>query len=425
MRKRYWIMSVLFGAVLILVSACSSPAATTEPTSFPTATKEVATPVVDPTEPVVEETAVSESDTSELLAEDEPAVCEAYPLPVLPVREVDETDWVKGEDPDNAEITIYEYSDFQCPGCSGMATVLSAFLKDNPNVRLVYRHFPLSFHDKAIVTAEATEAAGAQGKFWEMHDIVFARKAEWEQLSEDDAREKLIEFAEELDLDVEQFTKDMEEGTYLEKIEAQSAESQQLQLPGTPTFIFNNIMFPSDLGLSYGGLTSFMSFLDIEDRFLEPPIEDLAADTTYQAVLETSQGDIVVDLLSDSSPVHVNSFIHLSENGWFDDSAFYFAQDDFVAVTGDPTSTGIGYPGYYCTGGMNGVFDEAGLVGMLGNGQFFVTLGEQASQLNGNFALIGKVVEGLDIAQAVTRRIPDDPSAPEADVLISVEIVEK
>jgi protein-disulfide isomerase len=61
------------------------------------------------------------------------------------------------------------------------------------NFRGVYRHFALSFHDKAPITAEATEAAGAQGKFWEMHDLIYERQQEWSQLSVDEAQAKLVE----------------------------------------------------------------------------------------------------------------------------------------------------------------------------------------------------------------------------------------
>ena len=114
--------------------------------------------------------------------------CTAQPLPELEVRPVDDTDWVKGASAEDAELTIYEYSDFQCPGCGALAPVLQQFLDDNPEVRLVYRHFPLDFHEHAFITAEAAEAAGAQGKFWEMHDMIFENKAEWEPLSQDEAR---------------------------------------------------------------------------------------------------------------------------------------------------------------------------------------------------------------------------------------------
>ena len=60
-----------------------------------------------------------------------------------------------------------------------------AFVENNPNVRLVYRHFPLDFHPNANVAAEAAEAAGAQGKFWEMHDLLFDRSQEWSGLAAD------------------------------------------------------------------------------------------------------------------------------------------------------------------------------------------------------------------------------------------------
>jgi len=250
-RKSSLILAATLVAVLLVLGACGPmPTPVTDEDTTPEITEEV---TEAPPADVPAEDATSEATTDPALpelTEAEPGFCEAMPLPELPVRPVDETDWVKGVDPENAELTIFEYSDFQCPGCRGMVPVLSQFLEDHPNSRLVYRHFPLSFHDKAFVTAEATEAAGAQGKFWEMHDLLFETVAEWSSLSAEDAQEKMSEYAEQLDLDMEQFNEDMETHAYEDKIQAQLEESMQLGLPGTPTFIFGDIMFPSDIGLS-------------------------------------------------------------------------------------------------------------------------------------------------------------------------------
>jgi peptidyl-prolyl cis-trans isomerase B (cyclophilin B) len=121
----------------------------------------------------------------------------------------------------------------------------------------------------------------------------------------------------------------------------------------------------------------------------------------------------------------VNSFVFLSQEGWYDGSEFFFVQENFVAVSGDPTNSTIGYPGYYCEGEEQGVFDRVGLVGMLASGQFFITLGTDASQLSGQFALIGQVTEGLDVLSQLARRQLGDPSAPTADVLETIVITQK
>ncbi|MCD6345184.1 MAG: thioredoxin domain-containing protein [Anaerolineae bacterium] len=413
---------VLLMVVVLVLSACSSTA-----TSEPTAT-------VEPTEVATQEpTAIPEPAQEEptgplaIATPEQPGICEAQAVPELPARPVDEMDWIKGASEADADVTILEYAEFQCPGCSGIAPVLDQFLKDHPHVRLVYRHFPLSFHDKALLTAQAAEAAGAQGKFWEMYDLLFGRVSEWNSLSPEEARVKMSEFAADLGLDVEQFDREVDDETYLPKINAQLEESQNLQLPGTPTFIFNGLMFPGQqLGLSYQGLESFLSIMELtENQYDEAPATTLDTEKSYQATLSTSKGDIVVNLLPESAPVNVNSFIFLAQEGWYEGTEFFFVEDNFVALAGDPSNTGLGYPGYYCTGETQGTFDRTGLIGMLPNGQIFITLGMDASELSGKFALIGQVVEGDDVLAALTRRSPADPAVTDPDLLESVTVVEK
>jgi cyclophilin family peptidyl-prolyl cis-trans isomerase len=368
---------------------------------------------------------------TEISAPEETGNCEPAPLPEAPVRPVDETDWVKGADPEDVEIIIYEYSDFQCPGCGAMYPVLQALLDDHPNVQLVYRHFPLNMHPHAQITAEAAEAAGAQGKFWAMHNQLFDRVSEWSQLSAEGVREKLTEYAEQLELDVERFNRELDEGTYTEKVEAQYQEATELQLPGTPSFLFNDVLYPSSMGLSYQGMVDFLGILENQETLFydAPPEMTVTEDDAYEATLKTSQGDIVLEMLPAMAPVHVNSFIFLAEEGWYDGAEFFFVQDDFVAVTGDPTNTTIGYPGYYCTGETQppSVFNRAGLVGMLANGQFFITLGTSpAEMLQDGFALVGEVTEGQEVLDALTRTpVQGAAQQPTADLLLSIDVVQQ
>jgi cyclophilin family peptidyl-prolyl cis-trans isomerase len=233
-------------------------------------------------------------------------------------------------------------------------------------------------------------------------------------------------YAEQLDLDIEAFDAALDNGTYREKVQAQYEESLEVGLPGTPSFLFNNVLFPSDIGLSSQGMQSFMGILQNKDEifFDAPPELTVTSDDTYEALVRTSKGDLRVNLLPESAPTMVNSFVFLASEQWYDGSEFFFVRDNFVAVTGDPTNTTVGYPGYYCAGEEQGTFDRAGLVGMLSNGQFFITLGADALQLDGQFALIGQVVEGLEVLDELNRVVAGDPNAPVPDVLVSVEIVD-
>jgi protein-disulfide isomerase/cyclophilin family peptidyl-prolyl cis-trans isomerase len=405
---------------LMILAACTSAVDTPEPTPVPPTAEptEVAKP--DPDDPPSEVEGPAEQPTAEAAA----GICEAAPLPEIAVSPVTGEDWVKGADEDNTQLTIIEYSDFECPGCAGMYPVLQDFLDDNPDIRLVYRHFPLDMHQHAMITAEAAEAAGAQGKFWEMHNLLFDRREDWQPLTDEDILDELSSYAEELDLDVERFDRELENGTYEDKVQAQYDEARELGLPGTPTFIFNNVLFPSDIGLSYQGLSAFLQIVNNRDEifFDAPPPVTVDEGDEYQATLTTSQGDLVVALDTESAPVNINSFIFLAEESWYDGSNFFFVQDDFVAVSGDPTNSTVGYPGYYCTGEADGVFESVGVVGMLPNGQFFVTLGADAAQLNGQFARIGEVVEGAEILDDLARVVVGDPTAPEPDVVESIII---
>ncbi len=425
MKKRTLsIATLLLTAMLVFLTACGS--GTTEapdPTATPAPTDVPATEAPSDDEPTE---AAAPTGPFEALPAEEAGICEAQPLPTVPASEPSDEDWSKGASAEDAEITILEYSDFECPGCGAMAPVLNQFLEENPNARLIYRHFPLSFHEKAMLTAEAAEAAGAQGKFWEMHDLLFAQKDEWQPLSEEEARAKMSEYAEQLDLDVEQFDQELDDDTHVPHIEEELAESQELGLPGTPTFIFNNIVYPTEqLGLSYQGLSSFLGFLDTaESQYEAPPELTLDTDKEYEAVVSTTQGDITFDLLVEAAPTSINNFRFLATEGWYDNSDFFFVQDNFVALTGDPTGTGIGYPGYYCTGETQNAFDRPGLVGMLPNGQFFFTLGTDASNLSQQFALIGQITEGEDILDALSRVAPGQPNV-EPDSVEAVIVKEK
>lgn len=398
--------------VTLLLSACgkgksSEATPTAEATALPTTAP--ATPAATTPAPGATEV--------------EPAACEVFPL-TLPVRPVDATDYVKGENPAQSRVTIIEYADFQCPACSSMAVVMGQFLEEHPEIRLIYRHFPLSFHDKAQLTAEVAEAAGAQGKFWEMHDLLFERVAEWNALSAEDARAKMTAFAEELGLDVARFDSELDGGIYRGKVNGQMLEAQQLGLPGTPSYIFDGLIFPAEqLGISYQGLETFLpiaaDLLALQSRqYTQLPPQVVDVTKRYEITVKTSKGDIVFELDAVAAPTQANSFLFLAQEGWYDGAEFFFVMDNFAAVTGDPSNTGNGSPGYYCIGENVGAFDEVGLVGLVPNGQFFFSLGADATRLNGAYPVIGRVTKGLDVLDKLYR--PDS-----GDLTQSLDRVEK
>jgi Na+/H+ antiporter NhaA len=142
-----------------------------------------------------------------------------------------ERDHVRG--PEEAPVTVLEYGDFQCPYCGQAEPVIRELLRDFGDVRYVWRHLPLTdVHTHAQMAAEAAEAAGAQGRFWEMHDLLLERQ---DALRLPD----LLGYAGELGLEVERFEDDLRRHTGAARIEADVDSADLSGVTGTPTFFVN------------------------------------------------------------------------------------------------------------------------------------------------------------------------------------------
>ncbi len=135
--------------------------------------------------------------------------------------------------PANAAVTIIEFSDFECPFCRRVTPTLNELMEKFPSqVRLVWKHFPLAFHRNALPAHKATVAAGKQGKFWEMHDLVFSL--------EDGPNEEAVKgFVEKLGLDKAQFEKDMNSPEVAKQVADDQEEGRRLGVSGTPSFFIN------------------------------------------------------------------------------------------------------------------------------------------------------------------------------------------
>jgi protein-disulfide isomerase len=155
------------------------------------------------------------------------------PPPVLedPVKISISGDPVKG--PENARVTIVEFSDFQCPYCSEAVAQANALVKNFPkDVKLVFKQFPLDFHEQAEFGAEAALAAQAQGKFWEMHDRLYAGFP-------DLSRKTVMRYAKEIGLDVNRFTADVDAHKFRARIALEEKEGEDAGVGGTPTFFID------------------------------------------------------------------------------------------------------------------------------------------------------------------------------------------
>lgn len=135
--------------------------------------------------------------------------------------------------PNAAKVRIVEFSDFQCPFCSRATPTLKKIHENYPDqVQIVFMHLPLSFHKNAQGAALAAAAAQRQGKFWEMHDKIFADQRAL-------SPEKYLAFAAEIGLDVEQFEKDAASAQVKSFVEANKREAGRLGVTGTPGFFIN------------------------------------------------------------------------------------------------------------------------------------------------------------------------------------------
>jgi protein-disulfide isomerase len=139
----------------------------------------------------------------------------------------------------DAAVTLEEFADFQCPPCSQFAGFTEELLKEyDSRLRVVFRNFPLPAHEHAREAAFAAEAAGFQGKFWEMHDTLYREQTAWSKAP--NARELFESYAGTLGLNVDQFKKDMDSDKAKERVDSDRALADFLGVKVTPTLFINN-----------------------------------------------------------------------------------------------------------------------------------------------------------------------------------------
>jgi cyclophilin family peptidyl-prolyl cis-trans isomerase len=312
--------------------------------------------------------------------------------------------------------------------------VLAQLETDNPeDVRVAYRHFPLtSIHDKAALSMQASEAAGAQDKFWAMHDLLYARQNEWAGLSLEEFESWLEDVAAELDLDVDQFIQDLTSEENIALAQKAWDDGVAAGFPGTPLLMINGRYYsgPQDY-TSLEAITKMSKLEDMQFTICPPMTIDPAK--SYLATMETEKGLIELELFADVAPIAVNSFVFLADNGWYDGVTFHRVLPGFVAQGGDPTGTGFGSPGYAFDNEISPdlKFDQAGLFAMANSGpgsngsQFFITF-TPLPDLDGGYTIFGRVVSGMEVVESLTARDPSqNPNLPPGDMILGVTIEEK
>jgi protein-disulfide isomerase len=152
------------------------------------------------------------------------------------------TDHAQG--PEHARITVIEYGDFECPSCKVAATTPTLLMERFPNkVRFIFRHYPvIEAHPHAMLAAEAAEAAAAQGKFWQMYQLLFDNQAHLKPVD-------LKRHAEQLSLDMARYTAEMDDHIYLQKVRDHLDGGRRSHIRATPTFFLNGVVQDISFGM--------------------------------------------------------------------------------------------------------------------------------------------------------------------------------
>jgi protein-disulfide isomerase len=143
--------------------------------------------------------------------------------------------------PADAVVTLEEFGDFQCPPCGRLSEPINQLQKQY-NLRVIYREFPLAIHANAKNAAYAAEAAARQGRFWQMHDLLYREQAVWSKST--DARALFNAYAGMLQLDLDRFRKDMDSPEVEKKVELDQGRGTAIGVKNTPTIFLNNEAVP-------------------------------------------------------------------------------------------------------------------------------------------------------------------------------------
>jgi protein-disulfide isomerase len=142
-----------------------------------------------------------------------------------------------------AKVTIVEFGDYECPACAEVNSTMDqivAIYGKNPNFNFVFRNFPLPQHNNAQIAAEAAEAAGAQGKFWQMHDLLYANQNDW--VNSTTPIDFFVQYATTLGLDTVKFKEQVLAGKYADFINADQNDGNAINVQWTPSIYINGVL---------------------------------------------------------------------------------------------------------------------------------------------------------------------------------------
>jgi protein-disulfide isomerase len=206
----------------------------------------------------------------------------------------------------SATVTLVEFSDFQCPACGTYYPVVTQTLKDfKDSLTFVYRNFPLTdFHPNAQMAAQAAEAAGVQGKYWEMHDLLFTKQSDWSTSGA--VKDVFAQYAESLGLNMDQFKKDIDSDAVKNKVAQDVNDGKALGITGTPTFFLDGVKLDNPATLA-----DFEALVKAEiQKTPKPTVSKTAAYHIHANFMVYTNGT-AVDFSKDNE---MNPDIHIHNN---------------------------------------------------------------------------------------------------------------
>lgn len=404
---------VFFNLILasLLLCACSAPPPEPE-------TASVSAPTLPPVTPGLP------------AATSGPQTPTQSPAPVATLEPISGSDHMLGNP--QAAVTMLIYADFQSPASAFLMNMIPETTARHPeNLRVIFRPFPLiTVNEHALAAAHAAEAAALQNRFWDLTDTLFSMQDIWRVMSAEEFQTWLLEQAQILELDTEQFKQDLSSAELEEDLLEDFYQNVAAGLFNAPTIFLNGNEYL--LPLTAENIEASIRLEELRSRQMAAyPEFTLDPEADYTARIHTSLGTLDVQLHPGYAPLAVNSFINLVETGWYDSTPFYRVVQGSFAEAGDPTGTGLGDPGYVFPTETDPTlgFSRPGMIAMVSQAQdangssFFITM-EPMQHLDGYRTIFGRVTAGLELLETLQTREPMEQllEEPEAEIL-TIEII--